>query len=131
MTADERIERLLNRFGQTIYDLPKPQTADYAYEKCHIGKAYKTATEWHGRLNSGSLDTGDYICHLADVIDRMETALETAALAIDCGLCEYWYEDHECGRKCKEIAKIADCQLSGMTEREFDDFVVGEEHTDA
>lgn len=78
MTADERIENLLNEFGQTISDLPKPQTADYAYTRFPLWKALTTAIEWHGRTNSGSLDTEDYICHLVDVIDRMELALERA-----------------------------------------------------
>lgn len=129
MTADERIEKLLNRFGQTISDLPIQKTAGYAYKRSHIGKAYETATKWHGRVNSRSLDTGDYICHLADVIDRMEAALETAALAIDCGHCGYWNDDG-CGRKCNEIARIADYQLVGMTEREFAEFVEGEGQKD-
>lgn len=31
MTADERIEVLLNRAGQTISDLPKPTESAYAH----------------------------------------------------------------------------------------------------
>ena len=139
MTADERLEKLLNRFGQTISDLPIQQTAGYAYKRSHIGKAYEAATEWHGRVNSRSLDTGDYICHLADVIDRMETALETAVLSIDCRKCGGWEGDCYCGR-CEGTPMIGDFQLSGMDEREFFDFVEMEEaekiierkeHTDA
>ena len=75
MTPDERIEALLNRAGQTISDLPKTQT-DYAYRRDLLGRAYIAATAWHGRLNNGTYDLADYILHLADVIDRMETALE-------------------------------------------------------
>lgn len=131
LKADERLEKLLNRFGQTIYDLPKPTYKHYAYNAEHNINAAFAARDWENNESFPAVsDFTDYICHLADVIDRMETALETAALAIDCGQCEYW-NDHGCGRKCKEIARIADYQLAGMTEREFEDFVKGEERTDA
>lgn len=129
MTADERIEKLLNRFGQTISDLPKPQTADYAYGKSHIAKAYEAATEWHGRINSGSLDTGDFICHLADVIDRMEAALETATFCFSCSRCEYLSRPDYCGLHCEP--RISDLRLSGMTGFEFDKFIEGEEQPNA
>ena len=76
MTTDERLEALLILAGQTISDLPKPQTADYAYRRDLLGRAYIAATTWHGRLNNGTYDLADYILHLTDVIDRMETALE-------------------------------------------------------
>ena len=127
MTADERIEKLLNRFGQTISDLTQPNEGNkccYSFEDRLA--AEKESCKWH----NGWADHRDYICHLADVIDRMETALETAALAIDCGQCEYWNDDG-CGRNCVEIARITDYQLSGLTEREFNDFVEGEGKTDA
>lgn len=87
MTSPEKIEEILNRFGQTISDLPKAQTADYAYSKKDIGKAYGIATEWHGRYNSGSLDTGDFICHQSDVIERLVAALETAEKIVSCEYC--------------------------------------------
>lgn len=87
MTSPEKIEELVNRFGQTISDLPKAQTADYAYSKKDIGKAYEIATEWHGRYNSGSLDTGDFICHQSDVIERLIKALETAEKIVSCDYC--------------------------------------------
>ncbi len=76
MTADERLEALLNRAGQTISDLPKPSIVIYAYPKDMRRNIYDTAATWHGRLNYGSCDLEDYILHLTDVIDRMETALE-------------------------------------------------------
>ena len=47
MTADERLEKLLNRAGQTISDLPQN----------HFGLIGRVA-------------------NLVDIIDRMETALE-------------------------------------------------------
>ena len=87
MTSPEKIEELLNRFGQTISDLPKAQTADYAYSKKDIGKVYRIATEWHGRYNSGSLDTGDFICHQSDVVERLVAALETAEKIVSCEYC--------------------------------------------
>lgn len=77
MTADERIEKLLNRFGQTISDLPKPNTGYYAYGMVHRKKANYAAKNWD--VSIGCDNNEDYICHLCDVIDRMEIALETAA----------------------------------------------------
>ena len=88
MTADERIEALLSRFGQTISDLPTGQP------DVKRGLAYSTETRLNARLTAArhckaDLDVSnetvmaDYICHLADVIDRMETALSNAAFYID------------------------------------------------
>ena len=76
MTTDERLEALLNRAGQTISDLPKPSIVTYAYPKDMRRNIHDTAATWHGRLNYGSCDLEDYILHLTDIIDRMETALE-------------------------------------------------------
>lgn len=101
MTCDERIEKLLNKAGQTISDLPKPQTASYAYSRSDLRKADTEATEWHGRLNSGAFDTADYILHLTDVIDRLEWALDNVTRerdylkkllveeGCDCDICVY------------------------------------------
>lgn len=94
MTADERIEKLLNRFGQTISDLPKAPTAGYAYGREHLGSASIEASDWHERFSSGNLDCEDYICHLCDVIDRMEVALETAARWGTCFNCAH-HKDHD------------------------------------
>ena len=83
MTADERIERLVNRFGQTISDLPT------RYCPADRIKATETAAAWtlkSDRIVRVSADC-EYICHLCDVIDRMEAALETAALWADCTAC--------------------------------------------
>ena len=76
MTPDERIEKLLNRAGQTISDLPKPSAVVYEYPKDMRRYIPDVAARWHGRLNYGSCDLEDYILHLTDIIDRMETALE-------------------------------------------------------
>lgn len=69
MTPDERIENLLNRAGQTISDLPK------RYEQEHRNTAFDAADHFGGSL-SMTQNFEDYILHLTDVIDRMETALE-------------------------------------------------------
>ena len=102
MTADERIEKLLNRFGQTISDLPKANNTRYAYTDNHcamtISAAYKF-NDYHPKnytLNIVIIHIlTDYICHLADVIDRMEIALETAVRCTDCGTCEFEHTE-EC-----------------------------------
>ena len=52
------------------------------------------------------MHSGDYICHLANVIDRMEVALETA---LSCCYCEY------CAHNTKEDDGVAcdDCVYDG------------------
>lgn len=65
MTPDERLEKLLNRAGQTISDLPSP--IDYNIEQEEL--AMEAAADFGSGLET-------YILHLTDVIDRMETALE-------------------------------------------------------
>jgi len=90
MTADERIERLLNRFGQTMEDLPKPaeEGEGYAYEFEHRNSALEAALYWTKANSSNPFSKIiDYICHLADVIDKLEIALETAARMTTCGTC--------------------------------------------
>lgn len=69
MTADERLEALLSRAGQTISDLPN------RYEQEHRNKAFDAADKFGGSL-AMTQNFEDYILHLTDVIDRMETALE-------------------------------------------------------
>lgn len=86
MTADERIEALLNRAGQTISDLPRKGTeASEPYPLSACPKANGAAWGWYLDIG-GDMDDYDstrtklvlkqYILHLTDVIDRMETALE-------------------------------------------------------
>lgn len=91
MTPDERIEALLNRAGQTISDLPDK------YDEMAIDAAADTAEAWSHRITWRRYV--DYILHLTDVIDRMETALENVcgerdylrqiAGADGCGVCVY------------------------------------------
>ena len=91
MTANERLEALLNRAGQTISDLPgKWMTCvsePYSGEQCY--KAHGAAWAWYVGEDQRAVPeleqqetTRDrmilrqYILHLTDIIDRMETALE-------------------------------------------------------
>lgn len=83
MTADERIEKLLNEFGQTISDLPKPKEKDNAYSASSLIDARETARDWCGNFMYITNASDDYICHLADVIDRMEWALSNAKVRFD------------------------------------------------
>ena len=90
MTADERIEKLLNRFGQTISDLPKPENKEYSYGWYKMQHLDKAAIKWGKKDTYFAWDVvADYACHLCDVIDRLEIALETAVRCTDCGTCEF------------------------------------------
>ena len=120
MNADERIEKLLNRFGQTISDLPKPTTELYAYESSTRLKASCTARNWENGKHVYSTYY-DYICHLTDVIDRMETALETATNTMSCLYCKNKYRSLDC--YCRDESHVADWQLSGMYLSEFKEFM--------
>lgn len=95
MTADERIEKLLNAFGQTIADLPKPTEEGYAYEKDHRIRAREAALTWSDVRYAACPFLNDYICHMADIIDRMEIALETARRWGSCSKCRHFYSDEE------------------------------------
>lgn len=95
MTADERIEALLNRFGQTISDLPKPADNDWScavYGTEHLRNAKKEALafimdEWRDTDEVPEIRYEveeillDYICHLADVIERLAGAIDTIGRA--------------------------------------------------
>lgn len=141
MTADERIEKLLNRFGQTISDLPNTKDYDWsrsAYDIGHLKQGKKAAYVWMWDeyqdadiipIDEIEPPLCDYICHLADIIDRMETALETAKLTMDCRLCKTPFK--VCQLDCETHAKVTDWQLSGMDQDEFKEFVEGEGQTDA
>ena len=101
MTADERIEKLVGAFGQTISDLPNGKDYDWsrpAYDDVHLQSAKKAAYVWmwdeYQDADIISMDEiepplCDYICHLADIIDRMEAALETAKRWMPCNMCEH------------------------------------------
>lgn len=87
MTPDERLEALLNRAGQTISDLPKATKYEFAYclGKEDIGLVFGSVRkfEFCGDKEKLDLELVDYILHLADVIDRLETALENVCVERD------------------------------------------------
>lgn len=87
MTADERLEALLNRAGQTISDLPKKGMMEVSepYPLNALPKANGAAWNWYLGIGTDMDDYDStrskmilklYILHLTDIIDRMETALE-------------------------------------------------------
>lgn len=94
MTTDERIEKLLNRYGQTISDLPYATDHDFAYAGNHRHRGKEAAFDWGKTQEYKCTEAAkneilrDYICHLCDVIDRMEAALETAANNAGCDFCD-------------------------------------------
>ena len=86
-SCDERIEKTLNRVGQTISDLPKASEYSYAHSVNNhevYGNVMKAVCEFnrmdHDENYRKDFDAFralvDYVMHLTDVIDRMETALE-------------------------------------------------------
>lgn len=124
MTADERIERLLSRFGQTISNLPKPEESKkhYTYSWHTKQNLDKAARKWDGIDNYFSWDVvGDYACHLCDVIDRMEIALETALRIMPCFSCE---ENNDCNRLSCDF-RIADWNLSDVSEEDLNEEAYG------
>ena len=110
MTADERIEKLLNRFGQTIEDLPNPKDYDWsrsAYDDVHLQSAKKAAYVWMWDeyqdadvipMDEIEPPLCDYICHLADIIDRMEIALETGLRILRILSCFPCDKEDDCNR---------------------------------
>lgn len=89
--CDERIEKTLNRAGQTISDLPRKWSTcvsePYTGEQCY--KAHGAAWAWYvgedlravpeleqHETTRDRMVLRQYILHLTDIIDRMETALE-------------------------------------------------------
>ena len=132
MTADERIERLLSRFGQTISDLPNPKDYDWsrsAYDDVHLQSAKKAAYVWMWDeyqdadiipMDEIEPPLCDYICHLADVIDKLEIALETATRMTTCGTCANEFLE-ECRSEEHCNYKVCDwCLRDEVTKEEVD-----------
>ncbi len=125
MTADERIEKLLNRFGQTISDLPQSTPESYAYKWEQLENVSYAALNWTKHNTFTVYYLNEYLCHLADVIDRMEAALETALRCPKCYHCVHFYEqewiDSECwwhDEKCS--FRVANFDLVGFVEPDVD-----------
>ena len=79
-SCDERIEKTLNRGGQTISDLPEPNESSFAYSG-KLEEAYSAAMKFSKdeeakEYGYTELMLSDYIMHLTDIIDRFEWALE-------------------------------------------------------
>lgn len=97
MTADERLEELLNKAGQTISDLPT------GYDEYAHSLAADRAEQWSKKITWRQYT--DYILHLTDVIDRLEWALDKtvrerdylamrfSAVDCDCDVCVYAEND--------------------------------------
>lgn len=121
MKADERIEKLLNSFGQTIDDLP------IVYESQHFLPAQNAMYDWL-ESREGKYFVKDwnndaqwnYICHLADVIDRMEAALETARWYA--WMMSSSYMPDITKQDCPEYWRIHDRYLTGMPGYKEEDY---------
>lgn len=79
--CDERIEKTLNRAGQTISDLPNDYLLNAGEAKAIQGVACRwfideDAPEGVALRNLVSIPLYQYILHLTDIIDRLETALD-------------------------------------------------------
>ena len=82
MTCDERLEKLLNKAGQTISDLPKSDGKHLTYTLGARELAEREVFAFAKQdVYMDIIDClavhQDYILHLTDVIDRMEWALDT------------------------------------------------------
>lgn len=78
-SADERIEKLLNRAGQTISDLPKVNGIGMPYRIDKYESLLKAAadfTQFNAPAGFEVFNVIQYALHLTDIIDRFEWALE-------------------------------------------------------
>lgn len=85
MTSKEKIEKLLNYYGDTLNDLPSPSVDRYAHYPSDLNEACERATGWsfgitNMRVTESSL--ADYICHQNDIIEKLIKALESAELKL-------------------------------------------------
>lgn len=138
--TDERIDKLLGCFGQTIADLPKPivdaeRGTQWAYPD-NKNNIIRTALRWnqeewildfpHNSISEDGVDRFmcEYAQHLADIIDRMEAALETAKNWINCPNCVS-YGNPECN--CPEDAGLNDETLSDsyLSDEEVEEIMKG------
>lgn len=79
MTADERLEALLNHAGQTISDLPRVNGIGMPYGVDRYEPLLKAASDFiqfNAPAGFEVFNVIQYALHLADVIDRLEQALE-------------------------------------------------------
>lgn len=125
MTSPEKIEELLNRFGQTISDLPSTKDYDWsreAHEVEQMSQAKKMAYVWmwdeYADADIIPIDEVeppllDFICHQSEVIERLVAALETAEKVASCDFCK----KHE--EKCSSSSRF-ECEGFELEEQMFD-----------
>ena len=106
MTCDERLEKTLNRAGQTISDLPKW----YEYDEDRLHLSWNMAIRAERELYSLPEDCGitgtrmidvlsAHYAKAVDIIDRLEWALENVCgerdylRSVVCGLCTNFREE--------------------------------------
>lgn len=109
MTSPEKIEELLNRFGQTISDLPERQDINEPYKRAERRMASASACEWYLKYSTSANDLlatkipdgcretilRCFICHQSDVIERLVKALEAAEKVASCDFCKK--HESKCG----------------------------------
>ena len=106
MTFEERLAAL----GVDLSDLPTDYTSGESWAKA-FDAAYKWSDE-NGRKQI--LEPVQYILHLTDIIDRMETRIVNLTGERDYLIKEYGYGCQECARyyKChKECGDSYECYL--------------------
>lgn len=104
MTSKERIEELVNYFGETLEDLPKPNKESSAYDEADLCAAKARAAEWDltEYFDSNRETLCDFICHQSDVIEKLVKALETAAAEkLRCKNCNNWLQITTVTGRCK------------------------------
>lgn len=92
MTCNERLEKTLNRAGQTISDLPKPNEIGMPYRIDKYESLLKAAadfTQFNAPAGFEVFNAIQYALHLTDIIDRLEWALENM-----CGERDYLIKEY-------------------------------------
>lgn len=96
---NERLEQLLNKAGSTLEGLPKEYSCDQCVSAIHMAfEAFPDA----------QMESGSYICHLADIIDRFEVALNNVLVERD-ALLNDLRESTECCSYCKHLEDPISC----------------------
>ncbi len=118
MTSPEKIEEILNKFGQTISNLPKIKDfKNYGNRDELLNRmisAGKNAEEWFNPDNTGEYyeeALPAFICHQSDVIERLVNALEVAEKVASCDFCKK-HED-----KCSSSSKF-ECEGFELEEQD-------------
>lgn len=104
MTSKERIEELLNCYGETLEDLPKRPYIGFVYSEEDLQDANNIASVWsfgEGFHDCSSLVLLDFICHQGDMIEKLVKTLESAnQTPIRCKDCKNYDPLSHCGDYC-------------------------------